>query len=380
MRSPLAPSVFLLRNASKTLPLIGVIVLAVLLVMGIVTMMNSIPLSIRTTYEYSKSFVAVTPRGDPTRSDAIRDKFIKDSPIEIGRIITCRAIGAQVNSIVGKWDFAIFGLNPEDTKFFMDSMNTVSLEGRLPKPGAPECLVSEPVARNLKLKLGSSLLKPDDQELYSPYPVKVVGIAKTHRWYMIADIDYMKTNHFPPLDNVLVFAKNPTDQPSLDTWALSAFKGERAFVFAFGSLEAQTADMFRILYGILDVVIFMLVIVITLMMGMLMNIYQAQRLVEFGLLQAIGFTKKQLLRRVMLETTLVLIFGWILGVFAGLALLSVVKQSMFDPNGFALEPVDFVALRYTVPIPVAIALVATISFILRFRKFDPVGIVERRLL
>jgi hypothetical protein len=64
--------------------------------------------------------------------------------------------------------------------------------------------------------------------------------------------------------------------------------------------------MFSILYRILDVVIGTLVLVITFMMGMLMNIYQSQRLVEFGLLQAIGYTKKQLFARVFAETAIVI--------------------------------------------------------------------------
>ena len=138
--------------------------------------------------------------------------------------------------------------------------------------------------------------------------------------------------------------------------------------------------MFKILYKILDVVIGTLVLVITIMMGMLMNIYQSQRLVEFGLLQALGYTKRQLLHRVTLEAILVIVGGWIFGLVMAYALLNVVKATLMDPSAFSLNPFDPIAYVYTLPIPIAIFGAAVLTVWLRFRNFDPVGIVERRLV
>lgn len=380
MGSPLSPQTYLLRNASKTLPLIGVIVLAIMLIMAIVSLMNSIPLSIRTIYDYSKEFVAVTPRGDPNRAPIIINKFKNDCPYEVDRYVICRGVAAEVTSIVGKWDFIVFGLSQEDMRYFVKKLGGEQIEGKWPEKGKPEVLVSEPVARNLKLKIGSVLLKPSDQDMYSPFEVKVVGIAKTSKWLMVQDIEYQRENHFPPVDNVLVYPRFEKDQKAIGEWSMQAFKGERSFVFTWEGLEKQTTAMFKILYGILDVVIFMLVVVITIMMGMLINIFQSQRLVEFGLLQALGYTKKQLLRRVLWETALVLIGGWITGVGLAIIILNIVKKAMFDPNAFALVPVDSTAVLYTVPVPLSIATVAFLTVVLRFRKFDPVSIVERRLV
>ena len=112
--------------------------------------------------------------------------------------------------------------------------------------------------------------------------------------------------------------------------------------------------MFQILYRILDVVIGTLVAVITMMMGMLINIYQSQRIVEFGLLQALGYTKRQLLKRTLVETFLVLMLGWILGLATAYGLLNVAKSVLMDPKAFALDTLDPIAYRYTIPIPLAI--------------------------
>jgi ABC-type antimicrobial peptide transport system permease subunit len=130
----------------------------------------------------------------------------------------------------------------------------------------------------------------------------------------------------------------------------------------------------------LNVVIATLVFVITLMMGMLINIYLSQRLVEFGLLQALGYTKRQLLYRVLKETVSVVLIGWALGVLLAYGLLRLTKAWLMDPRAFALDPLDPTAFLYTIPIPVAILAVASLTLIGRFRRFDPVGIVERRLV
>lgn len=377
---PLAPRTYLVRNAGKTLPLIAVILLAVMLIMGIVSMINSIPYSIKTIYSYSQYSLGISPRGDPSMTPKIVEEFTKRCPEPIERLMLARASGAQVRSIVGKWPFVVLGVTRNDMEYFLQKLKSTGVEGRLPERGKPEVIVSRPVARNLNLKIGSVLLSPETQEAYSPMPVKVVGIAQTDEWLMLNDFEYQEKNHFPPLDNVLVFAKDLETQGRIDRWAIQEFKGERAQVFAYHVLEKQTNEMFAILYRILDVVIGTLVLVITFMMGMLMNIYQSQRLVEFGLLQAIGYTKRQLLGRVLAETAWVLALGWALGVGTSLALLSLVKRTLMDPHAFALATWDPIAFRYTIPVPIAIALIGWFTVWSRFRNFDPVGVVERRLV
>ncbi len=377
---PLAASTYLLRNGGKTIPLTGAIMLSVLLVAGIVAMINSIPYSIRSVYKYAQESLIFGPRGDPELTPKLVAILKKESPVPLERVMLVRTASSYVKSIVGKWPFIVVGLEQKDMEYFLKRQRMTSLVGRLPKPGEAGAVVSEPVARNLRLHLGSDLMDPKNSDSYSPEHVKVIGIANTDRWMMITDIEYERANHFPPVDVGLAFAGNAQDQDKLGRWAVKRFEGGRAQVFAYHMLDKDTTENFAILYKILDVVIGMLVLVVTFMMGMLMNIYQSQRLVEFGLLQAIGYTKRQLLRRVMRETFYVLVAGWLLGLLLAYGLLCVVNGALMYPHAFSLNPLDPIAYRYTVPIPVAILLVGTLTVVLRFRKFDPVGVVERRLV
>src|SRR3954465_6529333 len=95
-RRPLGAAIYLLRNSGKTLPLIGVIMLAVMLIGGIVAMINSITYSIQTIYLYSSNFVAVNPRGDADMTPKLYAEVMNGSPVPIERSMFARAASTQV--------------------------------------------------------------------------------------------------------------------------------------------------------------------------------------------------------------------------------------------------------------------------------------------
>ena len=264
--SPLHPVLYLKRNLSKTGPLVGVIILAVMLIAGIVSMINSIPLSIKTIYSYSKHYLGLTPRGDASLTPIFRKEIEENSPVAIDRITVVRGSFIEVRSIVGGWPFAVMAMSQEDMRYYASRLGVTEIDGRYPDIGEPAVIVSEPMAKNLKLNIGSTLLGPELTEAYSPNEVKVVGIAKTDEWLALASIEYYQVNHFPPVDSLLVFAKNREDQSTLDHWADEEFKGERAQLYSYHKLEEQADTMFSILYQILNVVIGTQVVVVTLMM------------------------------------------------------------------------------------------------------------------
>jgi len=379
-RNPLSAAVYLKRNFAKTAPLMGVIILAVMLIAGIVSLINSIPYSIKVIYSYSKNYVAVTPRGNPFLTPLLRQAVEQNSPVELERVITIQGSGIQVKSIVGNWPFVVLGLERGDMDYYLNRLKGTLTDGRLPTPGEPEAVISEPLARNLNLKIGDILQKPLDSDNFSPKEVKVVGIADSENWFAFSSIEYLRANHFPNIDAFMAFAKTPADQLTLDNWTEKELSGENAVVYTYRKLEEQADTMFNILYQILNVVIGTLVIVITLMMGMLINIFLSQRVQEFGLLQALGYTKRSLLNRVLLETTIFVVGGWILGLGVAYGLLNLVKLTLMDPRAFALETVDLAAYLYSVPVPIAIFTVSLVTVWVKFKKFDPVGIVERRLV
>ncbi|MCE9557887.1 MAG: FtsX-like permease family protein, partial [Armatimonadetes bacterium] len=96
--------------------------------------------------------------------------------------------------------------------------------------------------------------------------------------------------------------------------------------------------------------------------------------------QALGYTKKQLINRIITESLLVIVGGWVLGCIAAYLMLTTVDLVVMHPRAFAIDRFDPMAYKYTVPVPIAIMATAIYTIIHRLRKFDPVGVVERRLV
>ena len=353
--------------------------LAVLLIAGIVTVMNSIPLSIETVYGFSRNLSGIASRADPSEIPVL-EKHFATSPVPIERQVRCRTTIFNVKSIVGPWPFVMYGLRKDDMQYFVQKFGLGKVEGRLPLAGEPEAIITKPLATNLSLKLGDVLLGPDDDRSYSPFPVKVVGIFESEDWLSFSSYEYLAANHFPPIDVFLLFAKDQATQRQLDRWAEESLKGTRAVVFTYPSLQRDTRDTFRTLFKILNVVVGLLVVVIALMMAMLVNIYLTQRIVEFGLLQAIGITKQRLMLRAIKEVSLVVVLGWILGAGLVFTLLTIIKKQLMDPRAYALNALDPLAYAYTISVPVVILAAAIVTVWYRFKVFDPIAVVERRIV
>jgi len=127
-------------------------------------------------------------------------------------------------------------------------------------------------------------------------------------------------------------------------------------------------------------VVTVVAVMLATMTGLLANIYFQQRLVEFGLLQAIGFTRRGLLMRVSLETITVVALGWVLGVLCAMGVLLWAKVRIMEPRGLYIEPFDPIAYQYTLPVPIMVLAFALFTIGWRLRTFDPVAIVERRIV
>lgn len=340
--------------------------------------MNSIPLSIRKIYGHGRYFTGATSRGDMRFFSELSAHFEK-SPVPIERKVVCQTTTFEINSLVGPWPFLIYGLKAKDVDYVTKKVGLYALEGRLPRPGNPEAAITLPIARNLRLSIGDVLLAPNKEKHYSPQPVRVVGIWNSEEWFAITSYEYLFHHHFPPLDALLVFAKDEKMQRQLDAWAEKSLLGKHARAYTYLQLEQETKHAFATLFAILNLVIGMLVVVVTLMMSMLMQIFLSQRSTEFGLLQAIGFTKRQLMRRVLGESLWITIVSWTSGAVFALLLFFIVKSVYFEPRGYYLNPFDVLAFLYTLPIPMAIFLASFVTIWNWFRRFDPISIIERRI-
>jgi hypothetical protein len=374
--TPLSPWLYFRRNPGRTLPVSFVIVVAVALVASVVSVVDSIDMTVLTMYGYQRFYSVVTPRNALTVSPDIETKVRAAAPR--ADIYNARPAFTVVKTIFGKMPFVVFGLPPEARTKILERSGLRLASGRLPAEGMPEVALHADIARNRKLKLGDIVLEPESEDSYSIVPVKLVGTFQGPVWLAMTSETFVRDNFPVSPRGLIIMARSETEQRALDRHLGTVIDKSRSRLWTYASLVLETKDALSSLYLIMNVVISIIIFAIAFLTGMLANIYFMQRLPEFATLLAIGYQRRWLMRRVLAETAVLCVIGWTLGSLLTIGLLLGIKAWLMTPRGLLLDPFDFMAYRYTIPLPVAIAFFAVGPISRRLRTLDPVTIIERR--
>lgn len=376
---PLSPITYFRRNLGRTLPLGFVIVLSVFLIASIVIIVNSIDLTGMTIYNYTRYLTVIIPRaGQLHVSDKTVDEIEKLT--NHGRVIEASGFFFNVNTVVGRLPFVCLGVSNDDRDFLLKRVRCKLAEGRMPKSGEAEAVVSEGIVRNRRIKIGDMLSSPTETSgVVTPsVPVKLVGILKGDTWIAITSQEFVD-NALPFVPHSILATTRYTDEQIKFGDVLEKRMDKRyALVFSYHSLIKELRTSLSAMYLIMALVNGTVIFVVVLMSGMLSNIYFTQRVSEFAILSAIGIRRLSLIGHAVTETAILNTVGWILGVGITWLLMSFLKGNVFEPRGMLINPLDLYAYAYTIPIPVCITLFAIFTIGRRLVQMDPVTVIERR--
>lgn len=356
-----------------------VIVLSVFLIAAVVTIVNSVDLTVTTIYNYTRIVTPIIPQHSALSVDPQDESLVKHTA-GVGRAIDTSGFFMNINTVFGQVPFICFGLSDADRNYVLGLAHDRLAVGRWPEDGKPEAVLSEGLVRNKKLKLGAIVAGPQDQGgiAGAPIPVRLVGILSGPTWIAFSGKRFVDTAMpFQPRF-VLVTAQNPEQLASLSTRLDHKVDRTQVQVVSFHNLVRDLRKSLAAMYLIMTLVNAMVILVVAIMTGMLSNIYFTQRIAEFATLAAIGLRRATLLWHAVSETAIVTAIGWVAGMALTWILMAAFKGRLFEPRGMLIDPHDPLALLYTVPIPFIITLfaVATISY--RLSTLDPVTIIERR--
>jgi ABC-type lipoprotein release transport system permease subunit len=386
LRNPLSAITYFRRNPGKVLPMGFVIVLSVFLIASVATIVNSIDLTILTIYGYTRHYTYAIPQRVTQRVPDDQVAIIRKDP-RIDRVMEASVFFTNIKTVMGRLPFVVLGVSSEDRDYLLERVGTRLLEGRLPAEGMPEAVLSEPLARNKKVKVGDTIAGPADEGGISgsPVPVKLVGILQGPTWIGFTSKSFTDATFLTAPRTAVFTTQDPRDLMAVNQDLMPSGRKDqgklapaKVQLLSFQNLVRELRDSLSSMYLIMAVVNGTVIFVIALMSGMLSNIYFTQRIAEFAVLAAIGYQRTRLLVRVVAETALLTALGWALGAMLTLVVLSYFKDVVFEPRGMIINPRDLFAYRYTIPIPISITLFAVATIGLRLMRFDPVSIIERR--
>ena len=121
------------------------------------------------------------------------------------------------------------------------------------------------------------------------------------------------------------------------------------------------------------------ILVLALALGLLNVIFFMQRANEFGLLAALGYTKRFLSIRTFSEAVVTVAAGWALGILLSQGIYTVLNAALFDPKGLApLTIMTPRVLLFTTPVPITVTVFSVAVVLWQLWRMDPVAIIERR--
>lgn len=364
-----------------------VIVLSVFLIASVATMVNSIDLTITTIYGYTRYFTYAVPQRVTQRVPPDQLKIIKADP-RTDRVMEASIFFTNIKTVFGRFPFVVLGVTDDNRDYLIKRIGTSVLPGgRLPADGMPEAVISEPMADNKKVKVGDLIASPTDEGGISgsPVPVRLVGILKGPTWIAFTSKSFCDSTFLTTPRSTVLTTKNPNDLMALNNDLMPALHRQngrlnpaKLQLLSYQSLVRELKDSLSSMYLIMAVVNSLVIFVIALMAGMLSNIYFTQRIAEFAVLAAIGYQRTRLIGRVIGETLLLTLAGWVVGAIVTNIALTYLKDALFTPRGLLINPHDLFAYEYTIPIPISITVFAVATIAWRLVRLDPVSIIERR--
>ncbi len=286
----------------------------------------------------------------------------------------------DINLLAGNAQFDLYGLNPAEMTALLDLYGDRLKAGRLPHPNANEIALSQEIARSRNVSIGGQVGNNLDELDRLPDAFTVVGIVEGPTRLGLIPFDYMTSHYlFERRYQSLVVVPEPGREAQVRQ-QLTGLIGDKPFrLFDWAYIKGKIDSLIANLDTINRFLILLVTIVLSLVVGLLNVLFFRQRMNEFGLLAAIGYSRGSLILRVGWESFGVVIAAWLIGVGLGAAVLEWFNQVFMVPHGLLLNVFNWnVLVTHTLPIPLMVFVFGMGTVAWQLLRMDPISIIERR--
>jgi hypothetical protein len=374
---PLSPWTYGRRNVRKILPTVIILTFVVMLVVVILSTLSGLRES---TLVYTREFdewTLVFPKRDTRLPKTLLAEIAAHPATE--RVIDSRNCFVRVKTLIGPMPFNLRAARREEMDYLLNRVGARLREGSLPKPGTSDVALHENIMKANGWALGREFGIDVDEEDWMPGRFKVVGVLEGPTPVGVCSFEFLNN----PLqyafsaklwERVVVVAK-PGRIVELNAY-LRSLKDVKVYDKTRAVDDVvQGFDRIILVFRFISIV---LIGVVSLVVGLINNIFFAQRIDEFAILLAIGHTKRRLFRMVWGETAAMMTLSWVLGVALGIAIFAGFRGLVLLPRGIPVPFWHLGPLIVSLALPLVAQVFAVATVLGRLRKLDPVSIIERR--
>ena len=381
--NPLSPLMYYRRHKRSALLQITLVSVATVGLIVLVGVLDAIPL--RANVSYLTRLSRVIPIGEMIDPAVVSQ--IQTNP-DVERVIPDNGLWITLPTLLGTDSQRLLGVSQQDAQVLMQHSGVRLKEGRMFEPRSNEILLSEEIARALNLHIGSEIGRGIDPDYYESIsaPLVLVGILEGNpeinqgpsvRMGFISS-EYLNSHELyaPRTTSMLVIAREGRKaliDDFLATTIRSKYTEVETFALLVGFLKMARVGVY-IIFGVVNSVV---AVAVAFVVGIVNRIAMTNRLSEFGLLHALGRNKKQLIRRLTLETVAIAGIGWIVGLGLALLIMLWIKNTLFYNLGMELDLTNLSPLCFVIPIPLIIVALTFSSIRKIFSDLDAVAIIER---
>jgi ABC-type lipoprotein release transport system permease subunit len=382
--NPLSPFTYYRRHKRQMSLLAALVALTTIGLYVMAAVLDTIPA--RGQYIY----LTKVSRVYPTASDALEPGVIAqiETNPDVARVIPDNGLSLAPPTLIGSDLFRLMGVSQEDAQYLIAHYGARLKEGRLFEPHTNEIVLAEETARALGVKIGDQISRSTNNMYYAsvPTPLVVVGILEADPSVNsgpgirvgFASREYLDSHESfaPRVQGILVVAREGREEAVeqfLDTSIASVRTKTETFRQELRYIRMGQV-MLYVLFGVVNCVV---AVIVSLVVGVINRIAMIQRVEEMGLLHALGYHKKRLIRRLTSETAVVTAMGWIAGIGLSFLALYGLKVSFYYARGMELNLANLTPLWLVLPTPLVVIAFASGSVRRIFNRLDAVAIVER---
>jgi len=387
--NPLSPLTYYRRHKGQALLLIG---LVASLTLGLYTMVQVLNTGIENAYyafHYLTRMSRISVSGDMDASLATITGQVRTNP-DILAIIPENGLTVIASQPGGPSPFPLLGIPEADLAIVMAACNLQLKEGRLIDPRSGEIILSEELARGLDLRIGDSISYEIDNTAYPGIMTELmlVGILES-----VPDAEPEVRVGFVPfehLDNhelyqprpsgLLIIPKEGSRQRVNNQLEGLVQANSESTSLHLETFESATEHIQHLrpveiaIYGSVDILV---TVAVALVVGMINRIAITQRFPEFGLLQALGYQKADLVRRLVLEVAITTGLGWGAGLVLAHASMILLKNTYMSDQGWVINLLNPVPFLLTLPILLVVIIWIYMSINRLMSRLDTIAIIER---
>jgi ABC-type antimicrobial peptide transport system permease subunit len=310
---------------------------------------------------------------------------IKSHPTVAHTIPTIRLGMRMILPPGGGTDVNIYGVSEADLPVLLESYGLHVQEGRLPRPRSNEMVLSAAIATNRDLHVGDVIGgESDNGDAFVmddlPTEMVVAGILSPDRpWIGAASYEYLHSHELTSFRNprLLVIPRQGQKQ-ALDSWLEESVASTQTRVITYAAMEREYREMMTATVLTFAALEYMIAAVAAIALATLNHIFFTQRREEFGILNALGRSRRWLVLRTMKETGSVAGIAWVVGaVLCGIGLLSV-QSLVYGPRGLTMDFSSLSPWLLTLPLPLSVVAASAGVVVWMLHRLDPVSVIERR--